>query len=65
MEIIRMIVKRLVLMSTVVVIATFLLSLLMWILPGDPVQMMVPNAIDTQRDVIREATGLDRGIFGY
>ena len=65
MEIIRMIVKRLVLMSTVVVIATFLLSLLMWILPGDPVQMMVPNAIDTQRDVIREVTGLDRGIFGY
>ena len=52
-------------MSTVVVIATFLLSLLMWILPGDPVQMMVPNAIDTQRDVIRTATGLDRGIFGY
>ena len=37
----------------------------MWILPGDPVQMMVPNAIDTQRDVIRTATGLDRGIFGY
>jgi len=65
MEIIRMIVKRLVLMSTVVVIATFLLSLLMWILPGDPVQMMVPNAIDTQRDVIREVTGLDRGVFGY
>ena len=65
MEVIRMILKRLVLMSTVVVIATFLLSLLMWILPGDPVQMMVPNAIDTQRDVIRTATGLDRGIFGY
>jgi len=65
MEIIRTIIKRLVLMSTVVVIATFLLSLLMWILPGDPVQMMVPNAIDTQRDVIREVTGLDRGIFGY
>jgi peptide/nickel transport system permease protein len=60
-----MIIKRLILMSTVVVIATFLLSLLMWILPGDPVQMMVPNAIDTQRDVIRTATGLDRGIFGY
>ena len=65
MEVIRMIIKRLILMSTVVVIATFLLSLLMWILPGDPVQMMVPNAIDTQRDVIRTATGLDRGIFGY
>lgn len=65
MEVIRMILKRLVLMSTVVIIATFLLSLLMWILPGDPVQMMVPNAIDTQRDVIRTATGLDRGIFGY
>lgn len=65
MEIIRMLTKRLILMCTVVVIATFLLSLLMWILPGDPVQMMVPNAIDTQRDVIREATGLDRGIFGY
>ena len=65
MEVIRMIIKRLILMSTVVVIATFLLSLLMWILPGDPVQMMVTNAIDTQRDVIRTATGLDRGIFGY
>lgn len=52
-------------MIFVVIIATFLLSLLMWLLPGDPAQLMVPNSVADVRDVIRRDTGLDRGIFGY
>jgi len=64
-DIARLLVKRLVLMSTVVVIATFLLSLLMWMLPGDPAQLLVPNGTEIIQNVIRKETGLDRGVFGY
>ena len=49
----------------VVILATFLLSLLMWMLPGDAAQLMVPNSVAEVRDAIRAETGLDRGIFGY
>jgi len=59
------IVKRLAGMVLVVVLATFLLSLLMWLLPGDAAQLMVPNSVAEVRDAIRAETGLDRGIFGY
>ena len=65
METIRMIFKRIVLLSTVVVIATFLLSLLMRLLPGDPAAVLVPNAPEELRALIREETGLSKGIFGY
>ena len=49
----------------VVILATFLLSLLMWMLPGDAAQLMVPNSVAEVREAIRAETGLDRGIFGY
>jgi peptide/nickel transport system permease protein len=52
-------------MIVVVILATFLLSLLMWMLPGDAAQLMVPNSVAEVRDAIRMETGLDRGIFGY
>ena len=59
------IVRRLFGMIVVVILATFLLSLLMWMLPGDAAQLMVPNSVAEVRDAIRMETGLDRGIFGY
>ncbi len=59
------IVRRLFGMTVVVILATFLLSLLMWMLPGDAAQLMVPNSVAEVRDAIRTETGLDRGIFGY
>lgn len=52
-------------MFSIVVIATFLLSLLMRLLPGDPVAIMVPNSTDDLRRDISHVTGLDRGVFGY
>lgn len=61
----RLFFKRFVAMCTVVIIATFLLSLLMRLLPGDPAAVLVPNAPDEIRDVIRQETGLSKGIFGY
>jgi peptide/nickel transport system permease protein len=52
-------------MFLIVVIATFLLSLLMRLLPGDPAAIMVPNGtIEDQRAIAKE-TGLDRGLLGY
>jgi len=65
MDIARLLLKRFILMSTVVVIATFLLSLLMWMLPGDPAALLVPNGVQAVRDGIRHETGLDKGVFGY
>lgn len=65
MDIVRLLSKRLLQMALVVVIATFLLSLLMWLLPGDPAALIVPNAPEEVRAVIRGETGLDRGVFGY
>jgi peptide/nickel transport system permease protein len=52
-------------MLAIVVIATFLLSLLMRLLPGDPAQIMVPNSPIEVRDQIAKETGLDKGVFGY
>lgn len=65
MEIVRQILRRLIPMLAIVVIATFLLSLLMRLLPGDPAQIMVPNSPVEVRDQIAKETGLDRGVFGY
>jgi peptide/nickel transport system permease protein len=63
--VLQTIVRRLFGMTVVVILATFLLSLLMWMLPGDAAQLMVPNSVAEVRDAIRTETGLDRGIFGY
>jgi peptide/nickel transport system permease protein len=64
-KVLQTIVRRLFGMTVVVILATFLLSLLMWMLPGDAAQLMVPNSVAEVRDAIRMETGLDRGIFGY
>jgi peptide/nickel transport system permease protein len=61
----REIYKRLIGMAVVVVIATFLLSLLMWLLPGDPAELMSPSSPAGAVDVIRQEVGLNRGVFGY
>lgn len=50
---------------SVVVMATFLLSLLIKLLPGDPAEILVPNAIPETLAEIRKLTGLDKGTFGY
>lgn len=65
MNILRQFLRRLVPMFAIVVIATFLLSLLMRLLPGDPAAIMVPNSPQEVRDQIANETGLDRGPFGY
>jgi len=65
MNIFRQFLRRLIPMFAIVVIATFLLSLLMRLLPGDPAAIMVPNSPPEVRDQIARETGLDRGIFGY
>ena len=57
--------KRLVGIAVVVVIATFLLSCLMWLLPGDPAELLNPSAPEGAIEVIRREIGLDRGVFGY
>ena len=65
MEMLRQYLRRLVGAFAVVAIATFLLSLLMRLLPGDPIAVMVPNSTEDLREMMRKETGLDRGIFGY
>ena len=65
MNILRQALRRIVMMFSIVVIATFLLSLLMRLLPGDPVAIMVPNSTEELRAQISHVTGLDRGILGY
>ena len=65
MNIFRQFLRRLIPMFAIVVIATFLLSLLMRLLPGDPAAIMVPNSPPEVRDQIAQETGLDRGVFGY
>jgi peptide/nickel transport system permease protein len=65
MSIARQFLRRLVPMVAIVLIATFLLSLLMRLLPGDPAAIMVPNSPVEVRDQIAAETGLDRGVFGY
>jgi peptide/nickel transport system permease protein len=52
-------------MALVVVIATFLLSCLMWLLPGDPALLLAPGTPAGALQAIREQVGLDRGVFGY
>jgi peptide/nickel transport system permease protein len=65
MDFIRLLFNRLVGMGVVVVIATFLLSLLMWLLPGDPAELIAGGAPEGVINAIREEVGLNRGVFGY
>ena len=65
MEIARLLIKKMVGLAVVVVIATFLLSCLMWLLPGDPANLIAAGAPEQTRLAIRRELGLDRGVFGY
>jgi peptide/nickel transport system permease protein len=65
MNILRQLLRRLIPMFLIVVIATFLLSLLMRLLPGDPAAIMVPNGTEEDQLAIAKETGLDRGLLGY
>ena len=65
MNFLQLLFKRLVGMGVVVVIATFLLSLLMWLLPGDPAELIAGGAPEGVINAIREEIGLNRGVFGY
>jgi peptide/nickel transport system permease protein len=65
MDFLRLLFKRLVGMGVVVVVATFLLSLLMWLLPGDPAELIAGGAPEGVINQIREEVGLNRGVFGY
>jgi peptide/nickel transport system permease protein len=47
----------------VVVVVTFFASVLLEMVPGDPVTTIAPFATEEQRDAIREANGLDENIF--
>jgi peptide/nickel transport system permease protein len=65
MDFVRLLLKRILGMGVVVIIATFLLSCLMWLLPGDPAQLIAGGAQEGTVNAIRRDVGLDRGVFGY
>jgi peptide/nickel transport system permease protein len=65
MDFVRLLLKRMLGMGVVVIIATFLLSCLMWLLPGDPAQLIAGGAQEGTVNAIRRDVGLDRGVFGY
>ena len=49
----------------VVCAATFFLSCLIRLLPGDPASIMIPNALPNQVENVRSIAGLDLNVFGY
>lgn len=65
MDFVRLLIKRIAGMAIVVLIATFLLSCLMWLLPGDPAEIIAGGAPEGAVASIRKDIGLDRGVFGY
>lgn len=65
MDIVRLIGKRIAGIVAVVALATFILSLLMRLLPGDPAELVSGGAPESALAQIRTEIGLDRGIFGY
>jgi peptide/nickel transport system permease protein len=65
MDTLRGIARRLGIVVFVVLAASFMLSLLIHLLPGDPAQILVPNGTSELIKQIRHETGLDRGVFGF
>lgn len=59
------IVRRLIAVIVVLLLATFLLSCLVFLLPGDPAEIMAPVGSAEFIDIIREDAALDRGPIGY
>jgi peptide/nickel transport system permease protein len=65
MELFFTIIKRIIGIVVVVSIATFCLSLLMWLLPGDPAVLASGASTPEGIEQARASIGLDRGVFGY
>jgi peptide/nickel transport system permease protein len=65
MDLLGQILKRIVGIAIVVIAATFCLSLLMWLLPGDPAELAAGGSTAEIVAQVRTDTGLDRGVFGY
>ena len=65
MELLFTIIKRIIGIVVVVSIATFCLSLLMWLLPGDPAALASGASTPEGIEAARLSIGLDRGVFGY
>ena len=65
MELLTTIIKRIIGLFVVVTIATFCLSLLMWLLPGDPAVLASGASTPEGIEAARQSIGLDRGVFGY
>lgn len=65
MDLARLLAKKLVGMIAIVTVATFLLSCLMWLLPGDPAQVISGGAPEAIVNEIRKDLALDKGVFGY
>ena len=65
MELLTTIIKRIIGIFVVVAIATFCLSLLMWLLPGDPAVLASGASTPEGIEEARRQIGLDRGVFGY
>ena len=65
MDLLFTIIKRIIGIVVVVTIATFCLSLLMWLLPGDPAVLASGASTPEGIEAARQKTGLDRGVFGY
>ena len=66
MDVLRLLGKRLVGMTFIVSIASFLLSCLVWLLPGDPAELLLAGSGTPETiAAVREELGLTKGIFGY
>lgn len=65
MDMLKLLGKRLLGMAAVLLASSFILSCLMWLLPGDPAELIAQGAPEQVVNEIRREVGLDRGIFGY
>lgn len=65
MDFLQILAKRLVGLVVIVTIATFLLSLLTWLLPGDAAEVIAGGAAPQVIESIRQDLALDEGVFGY
>ncbi len=52
--------RKLLQLVITVILVTLFASFLLELLPGDPVEVLVPFGSDEQRQVVREETGLDQ-----
>lgn len=57
--------QRLAQLFIVLLLVTFGVSLLVRLIPVDPAEVLLPVGSPEEREALRHAIGLDRGIFGY